>query len=481
MADQDLFAGFDDVVAKSIQHWYVPGCAVTTVRSSDTLLCHGYGMRDLERGLPFLTGTLFEIASLTKAFTAACLGILADRGLVDWDAPVRTYLPGFALHDTAATDAVTVADLLSHSTGLPRHDGVWMGRTDMTRQEIMQSLHWLEASCKPRTRFQYQNMTYAVAGLLVEAVDGRSWEDFVQAELLEPLGMSRTRLSRKAGLATGDYAMPYRVQDDKPARMGFGSITLGLRPAGGIISTAEDMGRWLAFQLGDGGANGRRVLSTATLRRLQTPVIDVTGDERPFAGLPEFGDCAYCLGWYSQPYRGHWMLHHSGANDGLTSVVLLFPDDRVGVSVLTNSHDTMQRLVLALTAADLLLGLEPPPWNDRYLERAHRQGGEAPQSEPPVPTDPGRPLAAYVGTYAHPAYGQLAVTETTEGLHLDLHGPDALVLGAGADTFATISGSLLDQGDKVQFSFDTDGRAASVAVPVEHAVSPILFGRQAAL
>jgi CubicO group peptidase (beta-lactamase class C family) len=479
MADQELFTGFEDVVAESIQDWHVPGCAVTAMRSNDTLLCHAYGMRDLERALPFLTGTLFEIASLTKAFTAACLGILADRALIDWDAPVRTYLPGFALYDATATDGVTVADLLSHSTGLPRHDPVWMGRMDMTRQEILESLRWLELSCKPRARFQYQTMTYVVAGLIVEAVDGRSWEDFVQAELLEPLGMSRTRLLRKAGLATGDYAMPYRVQDDKPARMGFKSITPALRPAGGIISTAEDMGRWLAFQLGDGSANGRRVLSTATLRRLQTPVIDVTGDKHPFAGLPEFGDCAYCLGWFSQPYRGHRMLHHSGASDGLTSVVLLFPDDHLGVSVLTNSHDTMQRLVPALTAADILLGLQPLPWNDRYLERASRQ--EAPQSEASVHTDPGRPLPAYVGTYAHPAYGQLAVTETAEALHLELHGPDAEVFGAGADTFATISGSLLDQGDRVHFSFDADGHAASVAVPVEHTVSPILFGRQAAL
>ncbi len=234
---------------------------MTAVRGSETLLCHAYGMREVERGLPFLTGTLFEIASLTKALTTTCLGILADRRLIDFDKPVRTYLPDFTLYDAAATDTVTITDLLSHSTGLPRHDKVFAGHTDLTRQQIMESLRWLEPSCKPRTRFQYQNMMYAVAGLVIEAVDGRMWEDFVQAELLEPLGMNRTRISRKAALATGDYAMPYTVQDGNPIRIGIESLTPGMRPAGGIISTAEDMGRWLIFQLGDGTIEGTRILT----------------------------------------------------------------------------------------------------------------------------------------------------------------------------------------------------------------------------
>jgi CubicO group peptidase (beta-lactamase class C family) len=477
MADRDVFTGFNDVVAESVRDWHVPGCTVTAVRGSETLLCRAYGMREVERGLPFLTGTLFEIASLTKAFTATCLGILADRGLINWDAPVRTYLPTFALQDAAATDMVTITDLLSHSTGLPRHDKVFAGHTDLTRQQIMESLRWLEPSCKPRTRFQYQNMMYAVAGLIIEAVDGRPWEDFVQAELLEPLGMNRTRISRKTALATGDYAMPYAVQNDRPIRMGIESLTPGMRPAGGIISTAEDMGRWLIFQLGDGTMDGNRILTAETMHRLHTPVIDVTGDERSFVGLPEFGDGSYCLGWNFQPYRGHNMLHHSGGNDGLTSTILLFPDDRVGVSVLTNSDDTMQRLVPALTAADLLLNLDPLPWNERWLERIRRREAQTPQAPSPAPMDPGRPLSAYVGSYSHPAYGQLVVTEKATGLSAELHGQTAELSGSAEDAFVAVIGSMLDPGDIVHFGVDASGHAVSAASPLEHAVAPIQFVR----
>jgi len=477
VADRDVFTGFNDLVVQSIRDWHVPGCTITAVRGSETLLCHAYGMREVERGLPFLTGTLFEIASLTKALTTTCLGILADRCLIDFDKPVRTYLPDFTLYDAAATDTVTITDLLSHSTGLPRHDMVFAGHTDLNRQQIMESLRWLEPSCKPRTRFQYQNMMYAVAGLVIEAVDGRTWEDFVQAELLEPLRMDRTRISRKTALATGDYAMPYTVKGGNPIRIGIESLTPGMRPAGGIISTAEDMGRWLIFQLGDGTIQGTRILTAETLHRLHAPVIDVTGDERSFVGLPEFGDGSYCLGWNFQPYRGHKMLHHSGCNDGLTSTILLFPDDHVGVSVLTNSDDTGQRLVPALTAADLLLNLDPLPWNERWLERVRRREAQAPQTPTLMPMDPHRPLSAYVGNYAHPAYGQLVVSETPSGLLLTLHGLNAGLTGSASDTFVAATGPVLDPGDTVHFDVDTSGRAASVAAPLEHAVAPIQFVR----
>jgi len=477
MTDEELFVGFGDAIATSIRDWHVPGCAVTAVRDGHVALCETRGERDVEQRLPFLTGTLFEIASLTKAFTAVCLGILVDRHLVDFDTPVRTYLPDFALFDAAATEMVTVTDLLSHRTGLPRHDGVFAGHTDLTRHQIMESLRWLEPTCQPRTRFQYQNMMYAVAGLIIEAVDGRPWEDFVQAELLEPLGMDRTRLVRKAALATGDYAMPYTIQNDKPVRMGIESLTPGMRPAGGIIATAEDLGRWLIFQLGDGTIDGNRILTPETMRRLHTPVIDVTGDERSFVGLPEFGDGSYCMGWNFQPYRGHAMLHHSGGNDGLTSTILLFPDDHAGVAVLTNSDDTMQRLVPALQAADLLLNLEPLPWNERWLERVRRREAETHPVSAPIPVDPGRPLPAYVGTFTHPAYGQLTVTETPSGLRIMLHGRSSDLAGSAPDTFAAAAGPLLDIGDTVRFAMDPSGCPAGITVPLEHAVAPIQFVR----
>ncbi len=476
MTDQDLFTGFGDSMSVSIQDWHVPGCAVTVVQNGRTVLCESRGLRDIERRLPFLTGTLFEIASLTKAFTAACLGTLVDRGLLAWDTPVHTCLPEFTLMDTDATAAVTVRDLISHQTGLPRHDGVWCGRPEMTGREIMQSLRWLEPSCKPHTRFQYQNMMYAVAGLVVEAVSGQTWQAFIQSELLEPLDMSRTRLSRKAGLVTGDYAMPYESLNDRVSRMGFEPVAVGLAPAGCLVSTAEDMGRWLTFQLGDGTVDGNRILAPETLQLLHTPVIAVTGDERSFVDLPEFGDDWYCLGWHSQSYRGHRMLHHSGLNDGLTSIALLFPDDSLGIAVLTNSHDTLQRVPLALDAADIALGLEPLPWNDRYMERA-RKSATAPFIVPPA-ADPGRPLSAYAGSYEHPAYGHLTISETPTGLHCVLHGPTAELIGSARDTFVAMNGDMLQPGDIVRFEVDASGSTAAVSAPLEPAVTPIRFVKE---
>ena len=476
MTTRELFADFSDTLDASVEHWHVPGCAAAVVNHSGLVWCDSSGVRDVERRLPFMSGTLFEIASLTKAFTAACLGILVDRKALAWNAPIHTYLPGFALLDAEATETITVRDILSHQTGLPRHDAVWSGRADMTGPAIMESLRFLEPSCPPRTRFQYQNMMYAVTGLIVEALDGRTWRDFLQSELLDPLGMERTRLSRKTGLLTGDYAMPYRVQDDTPVRMSFERIAEGLAPAGCIVSTVEDMGRWLAFHLGDGMADGHRLLSPETLAFLHEPAIAVTGDERCFVGLSEFGEDSYCMGWHAQSYRGHRMLHHSGANDGLTSLALLFPDDDLGVVVLTNSDDSLQRVPVALMAADRALSLDPLPWDDRYMERA--RATQPPAFVPPAPADPGLPLSAYEGSYTHPAYGTLDVTVGDNGLHLELHGLTAETIGHAANTFLAVDGSMPDKGDLVTFDVDASGSAVLVTAPLEHAVSPIRFVRR---
>src|ERR1700678_4291018 len=182
-------------VVEQLAAWDVPGCAIAAVRNGDVVLAAGWGQRDLEAELPVTAGTLFAIGSVTKAFTATTVGALVDEGLLEWDRPLQDYVPGVRLPDPFVSDRLTIGDLLSHRSGLPRHDLVWIGQPGRSRAEIVRSLRFLPLSRDLRQEFQYCNLGYLAAGHVVEALSGVPWEDFVRARLLEPLRMRRSNLS----------------------------------------------------------------------------------------------------------------------------------------------------------------------------------------------------------------------------------------------------------------------------------------------
>lgn len=178
-------------IAEQLAAWEVPGCAVAAVRNGQVELAGGWGLRDREAGLPVTQDTLFAIGSTTKAFTATTVGALVDEGLLEWDRPLRDYVPEVRLHDPFVSDRLTIVDLLSHRSGLPRHDLTWVGQPGRSRAEIVRALRFLPLSKDLRQQFQYCNLGYLVAGHVVEVLSGVSWEDFTRRRLLEPLGMRR--------------------------------------------------------------------------------------------------------------------------------------------------------------------------------------------------------------------------------------------------------------------------------------------------
>jgi CubicO group peptidase (beta-lactamase class C family) len=196
-------------IAEQLTAWEVPGCAVAAVRNGKVELADGWGLRDREAGLPVSKDTLFAIGSTTKAFTATTIGALVDEELLDWDRPLRDYVPEVRLHDPFVSDRLTITDLLSHRSGLPRHDLTWIGQPGRSRAELVRALRFLPLSKDLRQQFQYCNLGYLVAGYVVEALTGVPWEDFVRGRLLEPLGMRRTNLSVAEMLADDDHATAY--------------------------------------------------------------------------------------------------------------------------------------------------------------------------------------------------------------------------------------------------------------------------------
>lgn len=185
-------ADFDAFLTAAVEEWNVPGLGFAAVIDGEVVFAEGFGYRDLEGEQPMTADTLFAIGSTTKAFTTTVLGMLVDEGHLDWDEPVASYLPGFELADRHVSERLTPRDLVTHRSGLPRHDLLWYNNNELSRAEVVERLAYLEPSADLRAKYQYNNLMYLTAGHLIEVLTEESWEDAVRARLLGPLRMERT-------------------------------------------------------------------------------------------------------------------------------------------------------------------------------------------------------------------------------------------------------------------------------------------------
>src|SRR5215468_9817449 len=214
----------DALAAEAMAEWKVPAVTLAVVQNGETVLLKAWGQRDVEANLPATPQTQFVICSITKTFTATALALLVDEGRLDWTKPVRDYIPEFRMHDAIATERVTVRDLLSHHSGLPRHDWIWIP-ADLSRSEMMTALRHLEPARDIRTEFQYNNLAYNAAGLVAERISGQSFEQFIRTRLTDKLNMP-VGFSAEEYAAAEDAAVPYLVErDDQRRRSKFFPIT----------------------------------------------------------------------------------------------------------------------------------------------------------------------------------------------------------------------------------------------------------------
>jgi CubicO group peptidase (beta-lactamase class C family) len=266
---------FDDYVNQALRDWKVPGAAVAVVQGDRVILLKGYGFRDLEKQLPVTPNTLFAIGSITKSFTVSALGMEMDEGKVDWDKPVRDYLPAFKMYDPVLTEQMMIRDLITHRSGLPRHDMVWYS-SDFSRGDIVRRLQYLEPNKPLRSTFQYNNLMFMTAGYIAGLLNGKSWEDTIRERIFTPMGMNGTNFSLKDTQSSPDFALPYRKGNDVKAevkRMPFDEQCpdrCAIGPAGEINSSVTDMGRYLLFHLNKGKVEGKALLSENNSIQMQT-------------------------------------------------------------------------------------------------------------------------------------------------------------------------------------------------------------------
>ncbi len=473
--------GFSDFVKGAMKDWKVPGAAVAVVQGDTVVFAEGFGFRDVKKNLPVTKDTLFAIGSSTKAFTVMTLGLLAEEGKLSWDTPVETYLPTFKLQDEVASRQMTPRDLVTHRSGLPRHDFVWYN-SPLSRKEMFDRLQYLEPNEGFREKWQYQNLMFLTAGYLAGEVAGTDWEDLVRKRIFEPLGMKSSNFTVEDSKQAPDFALPYTETDEIVQEVPFRVIS-AVGPAGSINSTASDMAQWVRLQLGKGKFGDVRLISESGISEMHKPqvVVPIVGQD------PEITSMSYGLGWIVESYRGHVRVHHGGAIDGFLCQVAFVPGEGIGVVVLTNLGGSALPDIIARNVVDRLLGLTPVDWNDRLLKRfeAGEKAGDKAEGRADLDrkkgTRPAHALDDYVGEYENPAYGTVTVSRDGPAkLKATLHAIPMHLEHWHYETFRAAPEDAVLKELKLFFFFVTNpkGDVDKLSLPLEPSASEILFAKK---
>jgi CubicO group peptidase (beta-lactamase class C family) len=395
-----------------------PGLAIGMVKDGKTILLDGFGYRDLENKLPATANTQFAIGSSSKAFTSLCLGIMADRDQLDWEKPIVQYLPDFKLYDAFATQSMNALDLLSHRSGLPRHDLMWYG-SNFSRKEIFERLQFLPPNKPLRTTWQYNNLMFMTAGYMVERVTGTSWEKYVETEIFQPLGMKNSNTSVAGLTKYKEAAKAYSLEEKHNVLLPYRNLD-AIGPAGSINSTATDMLQWVRLHLSDGKLGDIRIVSDRELKRLHTPQMLML--DAMFVTSPELTDPSYALGWFVYRQKGIRIVEHGGNIDGFTALVYLVPEKDFGLVILCNQNTSTVPSTLARYATDLFLDLEYTDWATRNFGRTQEvdatQGDKKQVPAKILNTKASQNLEAYTGVFEHPGYGKIEIEKTGDKLRL---------------------------------------------------------------
>jgi CubicO group peptidase (beta-lactamase class C family) len=421
--------GFDDYMAKVLKDWNGPGIGVGIVVGDKLVFAKGYGYRDYENKLPFTPATVCPIASNTKLFTAVAAGMLVEEGKLAWDKPVRESVPAIRFYNEQLNNSVTLRDMLSHRTGITRHDTIWY-KSGFTRKELFDRLKYLEPQEPMRQTFLYNNLMFAAVGYMIELQSGKTWEQFVRDRILQPLDMNSTGYSIAEMVKQPEHGVGFTERRDSfdLYKIPYYEDIAGVAPCGAIVSNIQDLSHWLIALMNDGKYNGNQVLPADVLKQTLQPAIALANTAADQRGWWETLNSAYGMGRQTSVYRGHLLTYHGGDLPGFHSQVSFLPKEHIGVLVLViGNHTAPLYNLITYNVYERMLGLDQTPWIQRGLDirlkakqaetQARKKAGEDRVSD----TKPSHALADYVGDYDNPAYGAVNIALKDGQLQFDFH------------------------------------------------------------
>lgn len=437
--------GFDDYMAKVLKDWNGPGMGVGIVVGDKLVFAKGYGYRDYGKKLPFTPGTVCPIASNTKLFTAIAAGMLVDEGKLTWDKPVRESVPTIHFYNEDLNNSVTLRDMLSHRTGITRHDTIWY-KSDFTRKELFDRVKYLEPQEPLRQTFLYNNLMYAAVGYMIQLQSGKPWEQFVRERILQPLEMSSTSYSIADMVKQPEHGVGFTEKRDsfELYSIPYYEDIEGVAPCGAIVSNINDLSHWLIALMNDGKYNGKQALPADVLKETLQPSIALPNTGAEQLGYWEVLNSAYGMGRQTAIYRGHLVTFHGGDLPGFHSQISFMPKEHIGVLIFViGNHTAPLYNYVTYNVYERLLGMDQTPWIQRGLDMRLKAKEASKQArkkagEDRVPnTKPSHALADYAGDYENAAYGLLKIGLKDNELQFDFHKMNLPLMHFHYDRFDT--------------------------------------------
>ncbi len=418
----------DQYYEKVVRDWAIPGMTVGIVKDGELIFSKGYGTKEVGKNERPDGNTLYAIASNSKAFTSAMMAMLVQEGKISWNDKVQQYLPYFALEDPYTSQQVTIRDLLSHRVGLGTFSGdvIWY-KSEFTAEEIIKLIKHVPLVYDFRAGYGYSNLMYITAGEVIAKVTGKSWSENVEERILKPLAMERTITSLKELEETGNYATPHALVDNKNVPIPWANWE-NVAATGGLISSINDVAKWMIFNLNHGINQNDTLLTAASRNMMWTPHNTFMVDHTQKNDFNRHFN-AYGLGWDLSDYHGRMRVGHTGGYDGMITAISLIPDEKLGVVVLTNGVKSPISAV-SLYTLDALLGVKGKDWSTYLLERTNKWRAEDTRiddirNKRVMDTKPSLPLTAYAGTYQSDIYGNITVAVENGQLRLNFaHSPE---------------------------------------------------------
>ncbi|MDZ7612698.1 MAG: serine hydrolase [Flavobacteriaceae bacterium] len=417
----------DAYYAKMVVDWDVPGASIGIVKDGKLVFKGNYGV--LEKGKKDKPNekTLYAIASNSKAFTSAIMGMLVQQGKLDWNDKVKKHLPYFAMYDPWVSEHITIRDILSHRVGLGTFSGdnIWY-KSNMSSKEIIEHIKYVPQAYEFRAGYGYSNLMYITAGEIISTVTGKSWAENVKERILDPLGMDRTIISLKELNKKGNYSSPHARQGEENYVIPWVDWE-NVASTGGIISSVDDIAKWMIFNLNNGIHQGDTLLSKSTRNLVWTPHINHVVDHTSKNDFDRHFN-AYGLGWALGDYHGRLRVGHTGGYDGFITAVTLIPDENLGVVVLTNG---VKSPIMAATyyALDKFLGIEAKDWSADYLNKTNKSAAQDTRiaerkAKRELNTKPTIARSKMAGEYQSDFCGKIYIREKGDQLKLEFeHAP----------------------------------------------------------
>ena len=489
--DQDIskrLKGVDKELKEVLETWKAAGFAVAVVEKNKIIYARGFGYLDYENKIPVTPNTLFAIGSCSKAFTTSILGILQNENKISFDESPGKYIPEFKFYNEKMNNSITIKDMMSHRTGLPRHDYSWYLFPTNSKDSLLQRVEFQEPFTGIREKWYYNNFMFLAQGVITEKITGKSWEENVREKLFEPLGMVRSNLSIDELEKSEDVALGYELKKDSIIqKMDYYHIA-GMSPAGSINSSVNEMSNWLITWINKGEFNEIEILPALFVDQAIGSQMVVNG-ALPDKENPDLHLSNYGYGWFISSYKGHYRVQHGGNIDGFSANTCFFPSDSIGIVVLTNQNGSSVPSVVRNIIADRVLYVTPTDWNkslkDKQVKaiKEQKEAKETAITNKKAGTKPSHILEEFIGTYSHPGYGSFDLKVDRDSLfaqfpikkmwlrhyHYDVFEPFE-VEKSGIDT--TDTSDL-----RINFSTNDAGEISSLKVKLEAALDPIEFKR----